>query len=72
MVTGTTRGAAVMVQRTDMRTMPVGIYSFQVGDVLLWGQLMAAALVATLPVVVLFMLAQRFVVQGLTAGSVKG
>lgn len=64
--------AAVMVQRTDMRTMPVGIYSFQVGDVLLWGQLMAAALVATLPVVVLFMLAQRFVVQGLTAGSVKG
>ena len=64
--------AAVMVQRTDMHTMPVGIYSFQVGDVLLWGQLMAAALVATLPVVVLFMLAQRFVVQGLTAGSVKG
>ena len=64
--------AAVMVQRTEMRTIPVGIYSFQVGDVLLWGQLMAAALVATLPVVVLFMLAQRFVVQGLTAGSVKG
>jgi multiple sugar transport system permease protein len=64
--------AAVMAQRTELRTMPVGLYSFQVGDVLLWGQLMAAALVATLPVVVLFMFVQRYVVQGLTLGSVKG
>ncbi|MEP7200554.1 MAG: carbohydrate ABC transporter permease [Chloroflexota bacterium] len=64
--------AAVMVQRTELRTIPVGLYSFQVGDVLLWGQLMAAALIATLPVVVLFMFVQRYVVQGLTVGSVKG
>ncbi len=64
--------AAVMAQRTELRTMPVGLYSFQVGDVLLWGQLMAAALIATLPVVVLFMFVQRYVVQGLTMGSVKG
>ena len=64
--------AAVMVQRTELRTIPVGLYSFQVGDVLLWGQLMAAALIATLPVVVLFTFVQRYVVQGLTIGSVKG
>jgi multiple sugar transport system permease protein len=64
--------AAVMVQRTELRTMPVGLYSFQIGDVLLWGQLMAAAIIATLPVVVLFMFVQRYVVQGLTMGSVKG
>jgi multiple sugar transport system permease protein len=64
--------AAVMAQRTELRTIPVGLYSFQVGDVLLWGQLMAAALIATLPVVVLFMFVQRYVVQGLTMGSVKG
>ena len=38
---------------------------------LLWGQLMAAALIAMLPVVLLFMLVQRFEVQGLTVGAVK-
>ena len=64
--------AVVMAQRTELRTIPAGLYSFQVGDVLLWGQLMAAALIATLPVVLLFMLVQRFVVQGLTVGAVKG
>ncbi len=62
--------AVVMAQRSELRTVPAGLYSFQVGDVLLWGQLMAAALIATLPVVLLFMLAQRFVVQGLTVGAV--
>ena len=64
--------AVVMAQRTELRTVPAGLYSFQIGDVLLWGQLMAAALIATLPVVLLFMLVQRFVVQGLTVGAVKG
>lgn len=64
--------AAVMAQRTELRTIPIGLYSFQIGDVLLWGQLMAAALLATLPVVVLFMFVQRYVVQGLTVGAVKG
>lgn len=64
--------AVVMAQRSELRTIPAGLYSFQVGDVLLWGQLMAAALLATLPVIILFTLVQRFVVQGLTVGSVKG
>ena len=64
--------AAVMTSRSDLRTVPVGLYSFQIADILLWGQLMAAAILATVPVLVLYMLVQRFVVQGLTAGSVKG
>lgn len=64
--------AAVMAQRSELRTIPVGLYSFQIADILLWGQLMAAAILATAPVLILYMLVQRFVVQGLTAGSVKG
>ncbi len=64
--------AAVLVQRNELRTIPIGLYSFQVADVLLWGQLMAAAVLATIPVVILFMFVQRYVVQGLTMGSVKG
>ena len=38
--------AAVQAYNTELRTIPAGLYSFQVGDVLLWGQLMAAALIA--------------------------
>ena len=64
--------AAVMTSRSELRTIPVGLYSFQIADILLWGQLMAAAILATVPVLVLYMLVQRFIVQGLTAGSVKG
>ena len=64
--------AAVMTSRSELRTIPVGLYSFQIADILLWGQLMEAAILATVPVLVLYMLVQRFIVQGLTAGSVKG
>jgi len=42
------------------------------GDIFLWGQLMAAAVVTTLPVIVLYTYLQRYMVEGLTAGAVKG
>jgi multiple sugar transport system permease protein len=64
--------AAVLVQRSPLRTFPVGFYSFIIGDVLLWGPMMADAVMVTIPTVLLFILVQRYVVQGLTAGSVKG
>ena len=37
-----------------------------------WGPLAAAALIVTLPVLMLTILAQRQIVAGLTAGAVKG
>jgi len=43
-----------------------------VGDILPWGQLMAASLVVSIPVVVLYGYAQRFLVEGLTLGALKG
>jgi multiple sugar transport system permease protein len=64
--------AAVMVQRNELRTIPVGLYSFKIGDVMLWGPLMASAVLVTLPVAILFMFVQRYFVQGLTVGAVKG
>ena len=42
------------------------------GDVIPWGQLMAASIIMAVPVVILYGYAQRFLVEGLTAGSVKG
>jgi ABC-type glycerol-3-phosphate transport system permease component len=43
-----------------------------VSDIFIWGQMMAAAIISTVPMLLLFIFLQRYVVQGLTMGSVKG
>ncbi len=53
-------------------TIPVGLSQMIIGDVLPWGQLSAAALLMAVPVLILYMFGQRFMVAGLTAGAVKG
>jgi multiple sugar transport system permease protein len=53
-------------------TLQVGLAQLIVGDIQPWGLLMAASLLTALPVVVIYMLGQRFMVAGLAAGSVKG
>jgi ABC-type glycerol-3-phosphate transport system permease component len=56
----------------ERHTVPVAIALFRGQYQVPWGQILAAAVVATLPVVVLVALFQRRIVQGLTAGAVKG
>jgi multiple sugar transport system permease protein len=57
----------------DMKTLPAGILlTFQGEFRTDWGGMMATALVVALPVVLLFIACQRFLVRGLTQGSVKG
>jgi multiple sugar transport system permease protein len=64
---------AYMFTTSDtLSTLPVGLGKIIIGDVQPWGELMAAALMTALPVVVLYMIGQKFMVAGLTAGSVKG
>jgi multiple sugar transport system permease protein len=53
-------------------TLSVGLQGMIIGDVQPWGELMASCLMTALPVVIIYMLGQRFMVAGLTAGSVKG
>jgi multiple sugar transport system permease protein len=62
----------IFITSPDLRTVPVAISYLMVGDVFRWGLIMAASVLAALPVMILYYLAQRFVVQGLAAGSVKG
>jgi len=64
--------AAVLMQSRDLMTMPTGLGSYIMGDVFLWGPLMATAILTTIPPVILFMFVQRYVVSGMTLGSVKG
>ncbi|MGI9147398.1 MAG: ABC transporter permease subunit [Chloroflexota bacterium] len=64
--------AKTFLRSTEIFTLPVGLGQMIVGDVQPWGELMAASLLTALPVIVLYMLGQRFMIAGLTAGSVKG
>jgi len=64
--------AAALAQSGHLKTLSLGISGFLVSDIFIWGQMMAAAIVATVPMLLLFIFLQRFVVQGLTMGSVKG
>lgn len=64
--------AATLVRDRDLMTLPTGLGSFILGDVFLWGPMMAMAMVTTIPPVILFIVVQRFVVSGMTLGSVKG
>ena len=63
---------AVMFTTSDNRTLPVSLASL-VGEYdLRWDIISAGAVAAMIPVVILFMLVQKSLVAGLTAGSVKG
>jgi ABC-type glycerol-3-phosphate transport system permease component len=65
--------ASVFINSADMNTLPIGIYSLvsSYGEVQ-WGNILAASTVATLPMFVIFLILQRWLVQGLSAGAVKG
>jgi len=58
----------------DKRTVPVGIATMSGASAheLPWGNIMAASVVVTLPLVLLVLIFQRRIVSGLTAGAVKG
>ncbi len=64
--------ALIFITSPDLQTVPVAISYLITGDVFRFGLIMAASVSAAIPVMVLYYLAQRFVVQGLTAGAVKG
>jgi multiple sugar transport system permease protein len=64
--------AKTFLNSTQVFTLPVGLGQLLVADVQPWGELMAAALLTAFPVIVLYMVGQRFMIAGLTAGSVKG
>ncbi len=64
--------ALIFITSEDKRTVPVGLQYLITGDVFLWGPIMAGAVFSALPVMILYFLAQRYMVQGLAAGSVKG
>lgn len=62
--------ASVMTDDTT-RTLAVGLQGYATQNNIYWNQIMAASLTVSIPVVIGFLLLQRFLVAGMTAGAVK-
>jgi arabinogalactan oligomer/maltooligosaccharide transport system permease protein len=64
--------AAQVLQDTSLYTLPLGLKSFESNMSTEWGLYAAASLIVSIPVVVLFIVLSKWLVSGLTLGSVKG
>ena len=64
--------AATLMDKEDMYTAPVGLKFFVGGFSQQWGYFAAGSILVSIPVVALFLYLQKYLVSGLTAGSVKG
>jgi arabinogalactan oligomer/maltooligosaccharide transport system permease protein len=64
--------AAVLLQDQALYTLPIGLKQFTSNMEVAWGLYSAGAIVVSIPVVVLFLILSRWLISGLTLGSVKG
>ncbi|HWL54095.1 MAG TPA: carbohydrate ABC transporter permease [Chthoniobacteraceae bacterium] len=65
-------GPLVKINRDELKTLPLGILNFVDLNQANWPLLMAASLISILPIIVLFLVGQRFFVSGIRLGGVKG
>jgi len=65
--------ALLFLNRSSVRTVPIGVVGELIrGDAFYWGQLMAGALLGSVPVALIYSFFVKYYVAGLTAGAVKG
>jgi multiple sugar transport system permease protein len=64
--------ANVAIKNTSMRTLPIGIALFQSEHLTEWGQVFAASLMALVPVIIIFIIFQRYFIQGISTTGLKG
>lgn len=64
--------ALILISSGTQQTLPVGLANYIIGDVLEWGPLMAGSLIASIAPVLIYFVAQRWIVTGLVAGATKG
>lgn len=63
---------SLVLSGNSTRTLPVALFNFISYSSIDWGGLMAASVATTIPVAIIAILAQRYIVSGLTAGATKG
>jgi arabinogalactan oligomer/maltooligosaccharide transport system permease protein len=64
--------AAQILQNSELYTLPLGLKSFEANMTTEWGLYGASSLIVAVPVVMLFLALSKYLVSGLTLGSVKG
>lgn len=64
--------ASVFLTDVQFKTLTIGIMEYITSFDVRWGEIMATSTITTLPVLILFILIQKYFVRGLTAGAVKG
>lgn len=64
--------ARIFLQNRNMATWPLGLARLQEQFQTQWGQFAAGALIVSVPVMILFLLSSKWLISGLTLGSVKG
>ncbi|MHC1782205.1 MAG: carbohydrate ABC transporter permease [Anaerolineaceae bacterium] len=64
--------SSVLVSQDSMKTLTVGLANFISSTEINWGVIMALGTATTIPIIFMFSTIQKYFVEGLTAGSVKG
>jgi arabinogalactan oligomer/maltooligosaccharide transport system permease protein len=64
--------AAILIQDQDLFTLPIGLKMFSSNMEVAWSLYAAGAIMVSIPVVILFIILSRWLISGLTLGSVKG
>lgn len=63
---------ALVILNGVNQTLPLGLSGLLVGDIPRWNTIMGGAIIATIPIIILYTLASKYIVSGLTLGGVKG
>ena len=63
--------ALTLTKSTEMRTVPIGIQLLMGQHAYEWNEMMAMSILGTLPILILYLFAQKYFLAGLTSGSVK-
>ena len=64
--------SSVLISKESMKTLTVGLANYISSTHIDWGIIMALGTITTIPVILLFALVQKYFVEGMTAGAVKG
>lgn len=62
---------ALILSRTNWKTAPIAVLSYITSEGIMWGELAAASILIVLPVLILALCIQKYIVSGLTMGAVK-
>ena len=63
--------ALTLTKSTEMRTVPIGIHLLMGQHAYEWNEMMAMSILGSLPILIMFLIAQRYFLAGMTAGAVK-